>query len=91
MPAGRVQGAAAGVHLVLALPVALDERRLRAATAAHGVAIDGVESRRRIPTGGPTELVLGYGRVPTAGVDAAVAGLARALQEAGLGRADAPE
>jgi hypothetical protein len=29
--------------------------------------------------------VLGYGRVPTAGVDAAVAGLAAALRDAGLG------
>jgi hypothetical protein len=33
---------------------------------------------------GPTRLVLGYGRIPTAGVDAAVAGLAAALRDAGL-------
>jgi GntR family transcriptional regulator/MocR family aminotransferase len=84
VPEGRVQGAAAGVHLVLALPVALDPRRLRTATAAHGVVLDATEARRRIPAGGPTELVLGYGRVPTAGVEAAVAGLAAALRDAGL-------
>ncbi|MGI8778904.1 MAG: hypothetical protein ACR2L8_01815, partial [Solirubrobacteraceae bacterium] len=37
---------------------------------------------------GPTRLVLGYGRVPTAGVDAAVAGLAATLCAAGLGGVD---
>jgi GntR family transcriptional regulator/MocR family aminotransferase len=84
VPEGRVRGAAAGLHLVLELPITLDERRLRAASTAHGVAIDGIEARRRIRADGPTQLVLGYGRVPTAGVDAAVAGLAQSLREAGL-------
>jgi DNA-binding transcriptional MocR family regulator len=75
------------VHLVLALPVALDPLRLRRATAAHGVVIDDIGARVRAPGGvvaGPTKLVLGYGRVPSAGVDAAVAGLAAALRDAGL-------
>jgi len=86
VPEGSIEGAAAGVHLVLALPVTLDPARLRKATAAHGVAIDHVDARRRGPADpGPTRLVLGYGRVPTAGVDAAVAGLAAALRDAGLG------
>ena len=86
IPEGRIEGAAAGVHLVLALPVALDPTRLRRAAAAHGVVVDDIGDRLRAPDGapGPTRLVLGYGRVPTAGVDAAVAGLAAALREAGL-------
>jgi GntR family transcriptional regulator/MocR family aminotransferase len=85
VPDGRIEGAAAGVHLVLALPVALDPVRLRKANAAHGVVADDVGWRRHGPTPrGPTRLVLGYGRVPTAGVDAAVAGLAAALRDAGL-------
>jgi GntR family transcriptional regulator/MocR family aminotransferase len=85
VPEGRIEGAAAGVHLVLALPVPLDPMRLRRATAAHGVVADDVAGRRHgaaVP--GPTRLVLGYGRIPTAGVEAAVAGLAAALRDAGL-------
>jgi GntR family transcriptional regulator/MocR family aminotransferase len=87
VPEGRVEGAAAGVHLVLALPVWVDPVRLRRAAAAHGVVVETVDDRLR---GGspaaraPTRLVLGYGRVPTAGVDAAVAGLAAALRRAGI-------
>ena len=87
VPEGRIEGAAAGVHLVLALPVALEPLRLRRAAAAHGVVVEDIGERLRGPAGAtaaPTRLVLGYGRVPTAGVDAAVAGLAAALREAGL-------
>ena len=87
VPEGRVEGAAAGVHLVLALPVALDRRLLRRACGARGVVAYDIEDRRRGPAPGPgrpTRLVLGYGRIPTAGVEAAVAGLAAALRDAGL-------
>ena len=94
LPEGRIEGAAAGVHLVLALPVALDRRRLRRAAAARGVVVDDIDERLRAPrrrAGGPTRLVLGYGRVPTAGVDAAVAGLAAALRDAGLSTHSAAE
>ena len=37
VPEGRVEGAAAGVHLVLALPDRIDEGRLAAAATQHGV------------------------------------------------------
>ena len=62
---------------MLALPVALDPLRLRRAAAAHGVVVEDVAERVHAPSPPrpPTRLVLGYGRVPTAGVDAAVAGL----------------
>ncbi len=85
LPAARIEGAAAGLHLVLALPVALDPLRLRRAYAAHGVVVEDIGARLRGPAEpAPTRLVLGYGRVPTAGVDAAVAGLAAALRDAGI-------
>ena len=85
VPEGRIEGAAAGVHLVLALPVALDRRALRRACAERGVVAADVEDWRHVRSpGGPTRLVLGYGRIPTAGVDAAVAELAAALRAAGL-------
>jgi GntR family transcriptional regulator/MocR family aminotransferase len=85
-PQGRIEGAAAGVHLVLALPVALDPLRLHRAAAAHGVVVEDVAERRRGPgADGATRLVLGYGRVPTAGVEAAATALAAALRDTGLG------
>jgi DNA-binding transcriptional MocR family regulator len=58
--------------------------RLRRSAAAHGVVVEDIGERLRGATSSSgTRLVLGYGRVPTAGVDAAVAGLAAALREAG--------
>jgi GntR family transcriptional regulator / MocR family aminotransferase len=83
VPEGRVEGAAAGVHLVLALPAPLDRGRLATAAAAHGVAVTMVDALRRTPGAAPSSrLVLGYGRIATAGVEAAVAALARALRAA---------
>ena len=83
IPEGRVEGAAAGVHLVLALPHALDPGRLDAALEAEGVVARTVDAQRRRPArDARTQLVLGYGRIPAAGIDAAVAALARALRTA---------
>ena len=87
LPEGRIEGAAAGLHLVLGLPQALEPVRLRRACALHGVVLDEIGQRLRGAGGAPpgrTRLVLGFGRVPTAGVDAAVSGLAAALRDAGL-------
>jgi GntR family transcriptional regulator / MocR family aminotransferase len=86
VPEGRIEGAAAGLHLVLALPVALDPTALRRAAAGHGVVVEDIAERRRAPSAdGATRLVLGYGRVPTAGVEAAATALAAALRDAGRG------
>jgi GntR family transcriptional regulator/MocR family aminotransferase len=83
LPEGRVEGAAAGVHLVLALPDRIDEQRLADATAAQGVRAGTVGALRRRPhEEEPTRLVLGYGRIPAPGVDAAVARLAAAVRAA---------
>ena len=86
IPEGRIEGAAAGVHLVLALPVALDPRRCaaRAPRTASSPTTSTPAGAARARAARPTRLVLGYGRIPTAGVDAAVAGLAAALRDAGL-------
>jgi len=83
IPDGRVEGAAAGVHLVLALPRPLDAGRLDAALEAEGVVARTVDAQRRRPArDARRQLVLGYGRIPAAGIDAAVAALARALRAA---------
>jgi GntR family transcriptional regulator/MocR family aminotransferase len=75
IPSARVEGAAAGVHLVLRLPAALDEQRLRQAMAEHGVAA-------RLIGAPATRLVLGYGRLSTEGIGAAVGALAAAIGDA---------
>ena len=82
VPGATIEGAAAGVHLVLALPAPLDAARLASATAAHGVAAASVESYARRPPGTAQRLVLGYGRIPTPSVRPAVAALAAALRDA---------
>jgi GntR family transcriptional regulator / MocR family aminotransferase len=84
VPQGHVEGAAAGLHLVLALPVALDRDRLDAALHGHSVRAVVIEHRdpARAPEG--TRLALGYGRLPVAAIRAAVTALADALREAGL-------
>jgi GntR family transcriptional regulator/MocR family aminotransferase len=82
VPGATIEGAAAGVHLVLALPDPLDTERLTAATAAHGVAASSVESYARRPPAAARRLVLGYGRLPTPSVRPAVAALAAALRDA---------
>jgi GntR family transcriptional regulator/MocR family aminotransferase len=82
VPGGRIEGAAAGVHLVLALPYALDRERFARATAARGVAARTVEAHMRRPPPMSRRLVLGYGRLTTPGVEAAVAALAAALGDA---------
>ena len=86
IPGSAIEGAAAGVHLVLALPEPLDARRLAAATAAHGIQATSVESYLRTPPPQAQRLVLGYGRIPTPSVAPAVAALAAALAAARTGR-----
>jgi GntR family transcriptional regulator/MocR family aminotransferase len=82
LPDGRIEGAAAGVHLVLALPHPIDGEAFTRATAARGVAARTVEAHLRRPPAGARRLVLGYGRLTTPGVDAAVSALAAALRDA---------
>ena len=73
---------------MLALPVALDPaapaQGVRARTASSPTTSPTAATGRGRDAARPTRLVLGYGRIPTAGVDAAVAGLAAALRDAGL-------
>jgi GntR family transcriptional regulator/MocR family aminotransferase len=84
LPRARVRGIAAGMHLLVELagerpPDAADVVR---AAAARGVAV--VDLRRYRATPGPsTTLVLGYGDIPDARVDDAVAALAAAVRAAG--------
>jgi GntR family transcriptional regulator/MocR family aminotransferase len=75
LPGLEVQGAAAGLFAVLALPEGTDERAVVAAALARGVALE------PLGAAGRAGLVAGYANLPEAGAAAAVAALAQAIQD----------
>jgi GntR family transcriptional regulator/MocR family aminotransferase len=79
----RVTGIAAGLHAVLELPGADNERQLIARAAGHGLALQGLESYRAAGqiTAGPGQagLVIGYGRPPEHAYTTALARLCAVL------------
>ncbi len=76
LPDARPQGAAAGLFVVLRLPPGTDERALRAAARAAGIALDPA------PELEPPSIVVGYANLPEAAIVPAVAALARAIRQA---------
>ena len=82
----RVSGAAAGLHVLLQLPDAVDDIAVAEAAAAKGVRIEAL-SPMSLVTAPERGLVLGYSRLPLERIEDAVGGLAVVLREAGaLGR-----
>ncbi|MGX6601178.1 MocR-like pyridoxine biosynthesis transcription factor PdxR [Micromonosporaceae bacterium Da 78-11] len=77
LPAATVQGVSAGLHIVCSW-VGLDERAAAVAAAEAGVAVMTLADYRI--AAGPPGLVLGYGNLPDAAVDGAVAALAAAVR-----------
>ncbi|WP_457311711.1 MocR-like pyridoxine biosynthesis transcription factor PdxR [Sphingomonas sp. UYAg733] len=74
MPGLEVEGAAAGLHLTLRLPDAVDadgEAAILAALLRRGFATDGL-SRYSATAAGPRRLFLGYGRISESGIDLSV-------------------
>jgi GntR family transcriptional regulator/MocR family aminotransferase len=72
LPHCRVEGVAAGLHLLLRLPPGTNEAAIVAALAERRIRVRGLASYRLIPRPGEPALVLGYGRIPAAAIDAAV-------------------
>jgi len=81
LPAARVRGISAGVHLLLELPPGCQEADAAAAAAARGIAVDQVAPMRATPRG-PPALVLGYTRLPEHHLTDAGQLLAHAVQAA---------
>ena len=81
LPGCRVEGVAAGLHLLLRLPAGTDEDGVVAALARRRIRIRGLSGYRLTPGGAPA-LVVGYGRLPVPSVAAAVEALRDALAEA---------
>jgi GntR family transcriptional regulator/MocR family aminotransferase len=72
LPECRVEGVAAGLHLLLRLPHGTDETAVVEALAERRIRVRGLASYRLEPRPDEPALVLGYGRIPAAAIDAAV-------------------
>ena len=78
LPAHPVEGAAAGLHVLLRLPGDVDDVGLANAAASRGIRVDPLSAM--LLDGGPDRgLLLGYGRLPEEHIDEAVAALAGSL------------
>ncbi len=81
LPQCRVTGVAAGLHLLLRLPAGTDEAAVVAALAERRIRIRGLAGYRLGEHAGEPALVVGYGRLPLAAIDAAVEALRDALED----------
>ncbi|MEE4541287.1 PLP-dependent aminotransferase family protein [Streptomyces sp. V4-01] len=81
LPQGRVEGAAAGLHILLHLPETTDTRRTVLAAAAAGLCLVDLDTYRAAPSAGRA-LVLGYGNIGDTEIPAAIGVLRDALRDA---------
>jgi len=79
---GRVQGAAAGCHLLLRLPEGTSERRVVAAASVLGVRVHGLGRYRTTGEPDPPALVIGFGNVDEEGIRDGVQAIADAIASA---------
>ena len=86
LPAARSPGAAAGLHLHVALPDGVDERALARAAFERGVLVEDAAWHWARSQEAPPALILGYGAVTEPAIRRAIALLADALDAVG-GRA----
>ncbi len=70
LPLCRVTGVAAGLHLLLRLPPGTDEAALVERLAERRIRIRGLAGYRLTPRADDPALVIGYGRLPLASIDA---------------------
>jgi GntR family transcriptional regulator/MocR family aminotransferase len=79
LPRCRVTGVAAGLHLLLRLPAGTDEAAVVERLRERRIGIRGLAGYRLAPRADDPALVIGYGRLPLASIDAFVTQLAEAL------------
>jgi GntR family transcriptional regulator/MocR family aminotransferase len=75
-----VRGAAAGMHVLLSLDPAIDDRAVVEAAAARDVRVRAL-SPLHVEPGSERGLLIGYGRLPEELIETAVARLADALRD----------
>ena len=82
LPGLRLDGAAAGLHVLLRLPDAVDDIAVARTAEARGVRVEAL-SPMSLVAAPERGLVLGYSRLPAERIDEAVEGLVEILREAG--------
>jgi GntR family transcriptional regulator/MocR family aminotransferase len=82
LPDCRVEGVAAGLHLLLRLPEGADEDAAVRALAARRIRIRGLAGYRLTPRPDAPALVVGYGRLPEPAIAPVVDALAAAVAAA---------
>jgi GntR family transcriptional regulator/MocR family aminotransferase len=80
MPALRIGGVAAGLHLMLDLPAGIDERAVIAEADAQSIRVFGAARYRARSRDGPPALVLGYGCVSDSLIRDGIEQLARVIE-----------
>jgi GntR family transcriptional regulator/MocR family aminotransferase len=86
LPALRIHGMAAGLHLMVELPEGTDERAIVEAAERASIRVFDGGKYYAEPEGGPPSLVLGYGVVDESKIDEGVRRLAAVLAGNGGGR-----
>jgi DNA-binding transcriptional MocR family regulator len=79
LPAARWQGAAAGLHLHVALPADVDERALTLAAYARGVLVEDGSWHWASPEHAPPSIMIGYGSMTRPSIRQAISILADAM------------
>ena len=82
LPGLRLDGAAAGLHVLLRLPDSVDDIAVARAAEARGVRVEAL-SPMSLVAAPERGLVLGYSRLPAERIDDAVVGLGGILRDAG--------
>ena len=77
IPAARVGGIAAGLHAIVELPAAQDERTLIEEAAMRGIVIHGLREYHALAAAAAPALVLGYAALPRPVIEAGIAELAQ--------------
>ena len=83
LPRFSIEGAAAGLHVLLRLPDAADDLAVAAVAASRAINVDPL-SAMEFGGGSGRGLLLGYGRLPEERIEDAVEALAACLREAGV-------
>ncbi len=87
LPAVRVEGVAAGLHVLIRLPDEVDDVAVAATAAERGIGVRPLSMMSLVPEA-PPGLLLGYGRLGPERIDAAVTALAECLAYPGVAISD---
>lgn len=81
LPGARLQGIAAGLHVLASLPDGTNENQLAIAVRRRGVSVHPLSWHRADPASGPPGLVLGYANLAAPSIERGIAILGQCVRE----------